>query len=40
MELCVQELIDRIHLGIFENNTAQSKMKEFETQVSFSRYFL
>ena len=30
----VQELIDRVHLGIFENNTAHSKMKEFETQVN------
>ena len=30
----VQELIDRVHLGIFENNTAHSNMKEFETQVN------
>ena len=33
-KLDVQELIDRVHLGIFENNTAHSKMKEFETQVN------
>ena len=30
----VQKLIDKVHLGIFENNTAQSNMKEFETQVN------
>ena len=30
----VQELIDRVHLGIFENNMAHTKMKEFETQVN------
>jgi DNA-directed RNA polymerase II subunit RPB1 len=30
----VQKVIDKVHLGIFENNTAQSNMKEFETQVN------
>ena len=30
----VQKLIDKVHLGIFENNTAQNNMKEFETQVN------
>ena len=37
MELFVQELIDRIHLGIFENNTAQSKMNFF--QDTFYKFF-
>jgi DNA-directed RNA polymerase II subunit RPB1 len=30
----VQKLINKVHLGIFENNTAHSNMKEFETQVN------
>ena len=30
----VQKVIDKVHLGIFENDTAQSNMKEFETQVN------
>ena len=30
----VQTLIDKIHLGIFENNTAQSNMMEFEGKVN------
>jgi DNA-directed RNA polymerase II subunit RPB1 len=30
----VQKVIDKVHLGIFENNTAQNNMKEFETQVN------
>jgi DNA-directed RNA polymerase II subunit RPB1 len=30
----VQKLIDKVHLGVFENNTAHSNMKEFETQVN------
>ena len=29
----VQKVIDKVHLGIFENDTAQNNMKEFETQV-------
>jgi DNA-directed RNA polymerase II subunit RPB1 len=29
----VQELIDKVHLGIFENNTARSNNSEFETNV-------
>ena len=30
----VQTIIDKVHLGIFENNTATSNAKEFETQVN------
>jgi DNA-directed RNA polymerase II subunit RPB1 len=30
----VQSLIHRVHLGIFENNTASSNMMEFETNVN------
>jgi DNA-directed RNA polymerase beta' subunit len=30
----VQNIIDKVHLGIFENNTAQSNNVEFETQVN------
>ena len=30
----VQNIIDKVHLGIFENNTAQSNNIEFETQVN------
>jgi DNA-directed RNA polymerase beta' subunit len=30
----VQSIIDKLHLGIFENNTAASNAKEFETQVN------
>jgi DNA-directed RNA polymerase II subunit RPB1 len=30
----VQELINRVHLGVFENNTARSNMSEFETSVN------
>jgi len=30
----VQELIDKVHLGIFENNTAKSNNVEFETTVN------
>jgi len=30
----VQSLIEKIHLGIFENNTAQSNMMEFEGKVN------
>jgi DNA-directed RNA polymerase II subunit RPB1 len=30
----VQNIIDKVHLGIFENNTAQSNNTEFETQVN------
>ena len=30
----VQELIDKLHLGIFENNTANSNNLEFETSVN------
>lgn len=30
----VQTLIDRVHLGIFENNTASTNMVEFEKQVN------
>lgn len=30
----VQSLIDKVHLGIFENNTADSNANEFETQVN------
>jgi DNA-directed RNA polymerase beta' subunit len=33
-KLDVQKVIDQVHLGIFENNTANSNMKEFETQVN------
>ena len=33
-KLDVQQLIDKVHLGIFENNTAHSNMKEFESQVN------
>jgi len=29
----VQELIDKVHLGVFENNTAKSSIVEFETNV-------
>jgi len=29
----VQELIDKVHLGVFENNTARSNNTEFETSV-------
>lgn len=30
----VQNIIDKVHLGVFENNTAQSNNIEFETQVN------
>ena len=30
----VHELIDKVHLGVFENNTARSNMTEFETSVN------
>ena len=30
----VQAIMDKLHLGIFENNTASSNMMEFETQVN------
>ena len=30
----VQEFIDKVHLGIFENNTANSNMAEFEMNVN------
>lgn len=30
----VQSLIDKVHLGIFENNTAESNVNEFEKQVN------
>lgn len=30
----VQSLIEKLHLGIFENNTASSNMAEFETRVN------
>ena len=30
----VQELIDKVHLGVFENNTARSNNLEFETLVN------
>ena len=30
----VQQLIDKVHLGIFENNTAHTNMAEFETTVN------
>ena len=30
----VQELIDKVHLGVFENNTARSNNSEFETSVA------
>jgi len=30
----VQELIDKVHLGVFENNTARSNNSEFETLVN------
>ena len=30
----VQTLIEKLHLGIFENNTAQSNMMEFESKVN------
>jgi len=30
----VQNIIDKVHLGVFENNTAQSNNVEFETQVN------
>ena len=30
----VQTIIDKVHLGIFENNTAYSNMNEFETMVN------
>jgi DNA-directed RNA polymerase II subunit RPB1 len=33
-KLEVQALIDKVHLGIFENDTADSNAKEFETQVN------
>lgn len=33
-KLEVQSLIDKVHLGIFENNTAGSNMSEFEVQVN------
>lgn len=33
-KLEVQSLIDKVHLGIFENNTADSNANEFETQVN------
>jgi len=33
-KLNVQGIIDKVHLGIFENNTAYSNMNEFETMVN------
>ena len=33
-KLGVQNIIDKVHLGIFENNTAYSNMNEFETMVN------
>lgn len=33
-KLEVQTLIDKLHLGIFENNTASTSMVEFETRVN------
>jgi DNA-directed RNA polymerase II subunit RPB1 len=30
----VQELIDQVHLGVFENNTSRSNQTEFETSVN------
>jgi len=33
-KLGVQSIIDKVHLGIFENNTAYSNMNEFETMVN------
>ena len=33
-KLNVQNIIDKVHLGIFENNTAYSNMNEFETMVN------
>ena len=30
----VQSLIEKLHLGIFENNTASSNMMEFENKVN------
>jgi DNA-directed RNA polymerase beta' subunit/intein/homing endonuclease len=30
----VQSVIDKVHLGIFENNTSSTNMKEFETKVN------
>jgi DNA-directed RNA polymerase II subunit RPB1 len=30
----VQSIMDKLHLGIFENNTASTNMMEFETQVN------
>ena len=30
----VQSLIDKVHLGVFENNTAKSNLVEFETMVN------
>ena len=33
-KLDVQKLIDRVHLGIFENNTAATNKEYFETQVN------
>jgi DNA-directed RNA polymerase beta' subunit len=33
-KLEVQSLIDKVHLGIFENNTASANMVEFEVQVN------
>jgi len=30
----VQELIDKVHLGVFENNTSRSNQTEFETSVN------
>ena len=30
----VQSIIDKVHLGVFENNTAYSNMNEFETMVN------
>ena len=33
-KLEVQEVIDKIHMGIFENNTSASNMSEFESRVN------
>jgi len=33
-QLEVQSLIDKVHLGIFENNTANANSVEFENQVN------
>ena len=30
----VKDLLDQIHLGVFENNTGKSNVEEFETKVN------